>query len=94
MTPEEFNTKKIALKKELEEKIRELSYKCALENNKHKIGDIIEDHIGKGRIIKTSGFYYNFNGFPLLVYSCENLLKNGDVSKKEPKRAIYEENIK
>ena len=93
MDKEKYNS----LIKEAEEKHKEVIFeidkKYAISNNPYKKGDIIEDHIGKGRILKMN-LYKGFNSeYPSIVYTCDNLLKSGKISKREPKRFIYQNNL-
>jgi len=61
-----------------------------------KIGDTIEDHIGKG-IVKDIK-YHTPNVVrgglkPSFVCICDNLTKKGTINKREPLRKIYSSNI-
>ena len=93
MTREEYNKQKEALKQEYQKSLRGLAARCALENNPYKIGDIIEDHIGKGKI---TGWYVTTWGdeLPTMTYKCDNLTKKGEINKREPYRDIWQLNIK
>ena len=92
MTREEYWSGCARINKERNESLVELAKKFALENNPYKKGDIIQDHIGRGRILGYK-LYYGINSLPSLVYRCENLTKKGEVNKKEPVREIYQNNI-
>ena len=93
MTREEYNKQKEALNKEYQKSLRELAVRYALENNPYKIGDIIEDHIGKGKII---GWFVTIWGdeLPTMMYKCDNLTKKGKIKKRVPYRIICQLNIK
>lgn len=93
MTQEEYNEKMKAAKLELERKQDAINIEYAESNNPYKVGDIIEDHIGKGQIISWSPTKLYLENYPCLLYKCHNLLKSGKVSKKEPIRNIYQRNI-
>lgn len=60
----------------------------------YKEGDIIEDHIGMGKITKINIYIGFISLDPEIHFICENLTKKGEVSKREPTRTIYYENIK
>ena len=67
----------------------------AKSNNPFKIGDIIEDHSGKGKIIKIKYIYKSFNSnLTECVYTCLKLGKHGNPLKGNKKVDIYQSNIK
>lgn len=94
MTPKEYQERMSAINKEAAEKIKELKIQYAQENNPYSVGDIIEDHIGKGRIkeILLAEVSYSYM-LPQCVYLCDNLTRKGTVNKKEPTRQIWQNNI-
>ena len=94
MTKEDFQFKKLALELEFKSKIKELLTGYALSNNSYTIGDIIEDHIGKGKILEISVKQKFNSDYSECIYLCDNLTKNGSISKREPKRWIYQSNLK
>ena len=95
MTLEEYKKKQLDLKADYELACRRLREEYALSNNPYKIGDIIEDHIGKGRIRKVAAIYIAFTDImPTLVYECDNLTKKGEIQKREPIRRIFQCNIR
>lgn len=63
--------------------------------NPHKVGDIIEDHIGFGRVIETYVHISQFNYRSVdIYYKCDNLTKKLEIHKRDPKRTIYHSNLK
>jgi len=72
----------------------DMKKKYALVLSPYKPGDIIEDHLGKGRVISLHPYTDIFDGTMKVRYHCENLTKNGGVSKVKPYRDIYQPNIK
>ena len=94
MTKEEYKSKMKELENEFRKKKSILYREYAESNNPYKVGDIIEDHLGKGQIISWETCMLFAQDFPCLSYKCHNLLKNGNISKKEPMRYIYQNNIK
>lgn len=66
----------------------------ATANNPCKIGDIIEDYIGKGKIIRQNVTLNYYDKYSLMFYECIELKKDGTPRKKETLRAIYQCNIK
>lgn len=93
MTKEEFDIIKNKIDSERNIAIRNLLTKYALDNNPYKVGDLIEDHTGKGIILKIQPTRTHFNEYSECIYYCDNLTKNGSISKREPTRWIYQSNI-
>lgn len=62
--------------------------------DEHKIqpGYVVEDYIGKARIIKVVNVYDW--GEVNIEWEAENLTKSGTVNKREPTRKVYLSNIK
>lgn len=94
MTKEEFKNKYAALIKGFEKQVYDLRREYSLSLNPYKIGDVIEDHIGKGRIIDIYPGWDSFHDEPQIRYYCVNLTKKGEVNKREPERNIYYSNLK
>lgn len=94
MTKEEYLKEKKALLDEYEANKRKLAVKYAFANNPYKVDDIIEDHMGFGRIISFKATLIGYSETPELIYHCENLTKKLTVNKREPIRNIWQSNIK
>lgn len=92
MTKEEFKKEVLRIEQEASRKKLELYNRCAEENNPYKVGDIVEDHISKGRI-RSWSLARTFSDIPCLSYFCDNLTRKGDINKREPTRYIYQSNI-
>lgn len=93
MEKEEYYAKRNQLAKEHLQALKELNKEYALINNPYKVGDLICDHIGKGRILSFK-VYESYGELPQLVYRCANLTQKGTINKREPERNIYQSNIK
>lgn len=93
MKEQEYKEKLQQLAKNYEREQKILASKYAHKNNPYKIGDIITDHIGSGRILRCLVHIGMRSALPCMVYECENLTKIGGVNKREPKRSIYQSNI-
>lgn len=93
MEEKEYYSKKAQLENEHQQALKQLDKEYALSNNPYKIGDLICDHIGKGRILSIKGVYKSYK-LPQLVYRCANLTQEGRINKREPERDIYQYNIK
>ena len=93
MEKEEYFAKRNQLEKEHQQALRELNKEYALSNNPYKIGDLICDHIGMGRVLSFK-LYIGLDKLPQLVYRCANLTQKGTINKREPERDIYQSNIK
>lgn len=94
MTLEDYKKALSEIKDRHEKELKQFYKYVALQNAKYKEGDIIEDHFGKGKVIKI----YNITRFlgddmPSVNYLCENYNKSGSISKREPTRVIYSNNI-
>lgn len=94
MTKEEYIKKRNELIEEQKKAIKKIDREFAYSNNHHNVGDIIEDHIGKGRIVALKWGYEWDSSEPCMVYECENLTRKGTLNKKEPTRQIWQSNLK
>lgn len=72
MTKDTYDTSKIRIQKDAEEKLNSLTRDYCRSNNPYKVGDIIEDHFHIIKITSISGIYmacgypsYNFIGIEL-----------------------------
>lgn len=93
MTIEEYRKeiKAITLTYERQKSLIDLKY--ALENNPIKTGDIIKDHIGRGRVLKVSS-YRDHRDIPLCRYFIEVLNKDGSKTKRsEKERWSFQRNV-
>lgn len=97
MTIEEFRKEYMELESNFAEKKKEIYKKFALANNKYKIGEIIEDHICVGRIIRIA-FFMNtlLSDKPCECrYICERLRKKDlQPVKNGEKVDIYQSNVR
>lgn len=75
------------------EEFEELKIKFVEANNPYKVGDIIEDHMGKIKIEKF-GVYTTLDHIPKSTYFGIELKKNNEPKKNNKKRTVYQENIK
>jgi len=92
MTPEEFNTRKNQLERELEINIKLLASEYAISNNPYPIGTIVTDQLGSLKIEKIKATM-SFRGLPQCVYSGIELKKDGTPMKKQTGRYVWQENI-
>lgn len=95
MTKEELKEKLDILESEYDLKIRELYIQYAKDNNQVKVGDIIRDHIGFGRV-ESIRVYIKWNDEESeMKYVCTVLNKDGTKRKRgETTRFIYQCDIK
>lgn len=95
MTKEELKAKRKEVQKVYLNQIQEINLEYAKANNKIAVGDIIEDHIGVGEVlfIQYALGWDSIDNIPSCIYVCWNLTKAGTVSKREPKRSIYQTNL-
>ena len=94
MNKDELKKKISELKIKYETEKRLLFKKYAFSNNKYKIGDIIEDHIGYAKIIKISWTYVFLSYESQCFYECDNLTKKFKIIKKQPSRTVWQSNVK
>lgn len=94
MTKEEYKEKKNELLKEYENNLKNLDKLYVQEQLNVKIGDIVTDYIGKGRVEKIT-YYKGRNDYPEYICNCVVLNKdNSERKKDETERKIYQSNIK
>ena len=94
MTKEEYKEKKKELLKEYENNLINLDKLYVQEQLNVKIGDIVIDNTGKGRVEKIS-YYKGLSDYPQYVCHCVVLNKDNSEKKTgETKRKIYQSNIK
>lgn len=93
MTLEEYKNrlKEIAKEKDVKEALLAKEYVEA--NNPYKVGDIVEDHIGKV-LIERIRFAYALSGIPCAVYFGSELKKDNSQKKNGSKRDVYQTNLR
>jgi hypothetical protein len=90
----EYNKALNAIKNKYSKAKDNLLFDYAIANNPCEIGDIIEDHIGKGRIIKQNVTRNYHNKRSSMFYECIALKKDDTPRKKETLRTIYQHHLK
>ena len=94
MTKQELENKLKRLNQEFEEKRLLVYQQYAQENNPVKVGDIIQDHIGKGVVTRIE-VYFGWCDVPECKYMVEILNKDGSKTKRaEKERWVFQSNIK
>lgn len=93
MTKEEYLAKKKIIEADAKAAIDKLAGEYALSNAKHKEGDVIQDHIGFGKVEKLQWKYKSFQEDSEVVYICVELKKDLTPVKKNTKRMIYACNL-
>ena len=94
MTREEFDKRKTAINVEYERMKQDLYVKFAFENSTVEVDDIVEDHIGCGRVLKMKATFASFDKYPSLIYECIEVKKDGTPKKKDAFRQVYQVNVK
>jgi hypothetical protein len=94
MTQQEFDNRLNFIENRYYDATEQLYIEYAKSNNPCEIGDIIEDHVGKGQIIKQKVRQSYFDKYSLMIYECIELKKDGTPKKKETLRTIYQCNLK
>lgn len=92
MTQEEYHTHLISIEREYNNKILLLKRKYAMSNNPYKVGDIIQDNVGKLRIDRI-GFTSNSFTEPSCVYYGVYINEDGTPCKRQINRPILQSNI-
>jgi hypothetical protein len=92
MTEAEFKSEMALLLKQHDTAVYQLQTKFAIANNTVKVGDIIEDHVGK--ILVESIRVVRCHDLPMCRYFGLPLLKNGKPSKKPSNRVVSQSNLK
>lgn len=92
MTKEQYETQLKIAKTSYDLSVKAAQKVYAFSNNFYAKGDKVTDHIGS-IIIESIGVYYSKDN-PYCLYTGRNLLKSGQVSKREPMRTIHQCNIK
>lgn len=94
MTQKDFKTKLAEINAKYEQEKKSLYLQYAYESSTVLIGDIVEDHIGCGRVLKMKATFASFDKYPSLIYECIELKKDGTPKKKETFRQVYQVNVK
>jgi hypothetical protein len=94
MTKQEFDNAFNALEKRYYDATEQLYIEYAKSNNPCKVGDIIEDYIGKGKIIRQDVTRHYHDKRSSMFYECIELKKDGTPRKKETLRTFYQCNLK
>lgn len=94
ISPEDYIKKIEQIEKHALELKKIVAENYAEANNPHVKGDVIEDHRGKAEIIDWKTYKPFARELPCLVYRCNNLTKAGKISKREPIRYVYQQNLR
>lgn len=94
MTQEEFKTRLADINAKYEQEKRHLYSQYAYENSTVEVGDIVEDHIGCGRVLKMKATFASFDKYPSLIYECIEVKKDGTPKKIVTYRQVYQVNVK
>ena len=94
MTQKDFKTRLAEINAKCELEKRHLYSQYAHENSTVEVDDIIEDHIGCGRVLKMKTTFAAFDKYPSLIYVCVEVKKDGTPKKKESFRQVYQVNVK
>lgn len=88
----EYKKRLKAINEEAAAKKQSLAKEYALAHNSVKIGDVVEDHIGRIKVEKVN--FQSFGELPRCVYFGIEITKAGTPSKKGTKRWVYQSNLK
>lgn len=94
MTREEFDNRLNELQLEFDKSKRALFVKFALSNNTIAVGDVVCDHIGRGRVEKLKATMSALSKYSEMCYWCVELKKDGTLKKNGAYRWVYQSNIK
>ena len=94
MTQEDFRTRLADINAKYEQEKKVLYSQYAHENSTVEVDDIVEDHIGCGRVLKMKTTFAAFDKYPSLIYVCMEVKKDGTPKKKESFRQVYQVNVK
>lgn len=92
MTIGEYKERRNQLELEYNRKKRELQNEYAKFNIPHKIGDVVEDHIGKLKIERIAFIWRTSDELDYVYYGIE-LKKDGTPYKKQTNRPVHQSNI-
>lgn len=93
MTEQEYQKRLMSIRNESRKQECELAVEYAMSNNPYKVGDIIQDRIGRLRIekIEVKRMFY---GYPYCIYFGVELKKDGTPHKRQTRRYIVQGDIK
>ena len=91
MNHEEYLQKIKELEREFENRKLELMKEFVLANNPYKIGDKVTDRIGS-IIIENIGFAW-YGSKPCAIYTGLELKKDGNPTKRQIRRRVWQSNI-
>lgn len=94
MNIEEFKKKIKSIDDEAKTKKKVVCVEYAMSHNSVATGDVIEDHIGRIKVEKINVQIPSFQSVPVCVYFGVEMTKNGNRSKKDKKRWVYQSNLK
>jgi len=96
MTREELENLRVEITNKAQKEYDSVCREFLDKNYSYKVGDTIEDHIGKGVIkeLMIRRVDFRHTSSPSIMFNCDNLTKKGTINKKEPIRNIYSINIK
>lgn len=92
MTKEEYKERMISIERECARKKRDLNIEYAMSNNPYKVGDVVEDHIGKLRIERTEVDSISWD-LPSCIYYGVELKKDGTPCKRQTNRPVFQLNL-
>lgn len=93
MTKEEYFDSLKQEKKQYDLRLKQIYIKYAEENNSVKVGDIIKDHIGYGKVIKMGVSFAYLKDTPCMTYQCEEYTAKLLPKKKANTRIVWQTNI-
>lgn len=93
MTLEEYKNRLKEIAKEKDAKEAQLTKEYVEANNPYKVGDIVEDHIGK-ILVERIVFTYTTLGMPCALYFGYELNKDNSPKKKGSIRGVYQTNLR
>ena len=93
MTEDELKAELKSLNQQFDREQKTIMKRFADANNPYKIGDVVEDYIGKLRIVRIS-YYFTTYSTPYCIYYGVELKKNGEPAKRQTSRGVYQMNIK
>lgn len=93
MKKEEYDKHDFAIKEESKMKKELLNHRFVNDNNPIRIGDIIRDHIGCGKVVGI-GYTFPFHDkYPYATYKCTEYTLKGLPKKNNAERTIHQCNI-
>jgi hypothetical protein len=93
MTKEEYLLQEKEIDQNANKLKRDLNVRYAMEQNRYKIGDQVEDHMGIIIVDKIQVSNGSLDSMPCCVYSGLILKKNGEPRKDRSRRNIYYSNF-